>query len=236
LSRMRSPMTSRSNCAKDNRTFRVKRPIDRLTRSLADLLVDHHDVDPPRREVSPNFARCRAGQSRPEGRRQDCDTTAPRAAARDHRRHGDPLGALRKPGKHSCAGKRVAPGRVTRRMIATRRLATNSVSEFESPSPARAERPTPLFREAAFHGRLGLLTFCSKPARARATTYQHRWRPIPRLPLTPTPGLDGFAAGTSWARVQDGRQARRCGSGDTGSSLPDPKTLLAFCPFVACGP
>jgi hypothetical protein len=27
LSRMRSPMTSRSNCAKDNRTLRVKRPI-----------------------------------------------------------------------------------------------------------------------------------------------------------------------------------------------------------------
>jgi hypothetical protein len=25
LSRMRSPMTSRSNCAKDNRTLRVKR-------------------------------------------------------------------------------------------------------------------------------------------------------------------------------------------------------------------
>src|ERR1700757_1257788 len=28
LSRMRSPMTSRSNCAKDNRTFRVRRPIE----------------------------------------------------------------------------------------------------------------------------------------------------------------------------------------------------------------
>src|SRR5258708_18520586 len=28
LSRMRSPMTSRSNCAKDNRTLRVKRPIE----------------------------------------------------------------------------------------------------------------------------------------------------------------------------------------------------------------
>src|SRR6516164_9968684 len=28
LSRMRSPMTSRSNCAKDNSTFSVKRPID----------------------------------------------------------------------------------------------------------------------------------------------------------------------------------------------------------------
>src|ERR1700758_552820 len=28
LSRMRSPMTSRSNCAKDNKTFRVKRPIE----------------------------------------------------------------------------------------------------------------------------------------------------------------------------------------------------------------
>jgi len=28
LSRMRSPMTSRSNCAKDNRTLRVSRPIE----------------------------------------------------------------------------------------------------------------------------------------------------------------------------------------------------------------
>src|SRR5215468_5538664 len=28
LSRMRSPMTSRLKCAKDNRTFRVKRPIE----------------------------------------------------------------------------------------------------------------------------------------------------------------------------------------------------------------
>ena len=28
LSRMRSPMTSRSNCAKDNKTFRVRRPIE----------------------------------------------------------------------------------------------------------------------------------------------------------------------------------------------------------------
>jgi hypothetical protein len=27
LSRIRSPMTSRSNCAKDNSTLRVKRPI-----------------------------------------------------------------------------------------------------------------------------------------------------------------------------------------------------------------
>jgi hypothetical protein len=28
LSRMRSPTTSRSNCAKDNKTFRVRRPIE----------------------------------------------------------------------------------------------------------------------------------------------------------------------------------------------------------------
>ena len=28
LSRMRSPMTSRSNCAKDNKKFRVRRPIE----------------------------------------------------------------------------------------------------------------------------------------------------------------------------------------------------------------
>src|SRR2546421_4699050 len=72
LSRIRSPMTSRSNCAKDNRTFRVKRPIELRDRNercapgiedLDDLgkigersgqpvdLVDDHDVDPPRREV-----------------------------------------------------------------------------------------------------------------------------------------------------------------------------------------
>jgi hypothetical protein len=79
LSRMRSPMTSRSNCAKDNRTLRVKRPIEVVVlnccvtdneggapriEDLDDLgkigeragqpvdLVDNDDVDPPRREVS----------------------------------------------------------------------------------------------------------------------------------------------------------------------------------------
>src|SRR5713226_9620688 len=34
-----------------------------------------------------------------------------------------PLGPLRRPEKYSCARKRAAPGRVTRRMTATRRLA-----------------------------------------------------------------------------------------------------------------
>ena len=77
----------------------------------------------PRFTRSPNLARCRAGQSRPERRRQDCGATAARAAARHHRRHRDPLGPLRRPEKYSCAGKRVAPGRVARRMTATRRLA-----------------------------------------------------------------------------------------------------------------
>src|SRR5439155_25980424 len=65
----------------------------------------------------------RAGLSRPKRRRQDCGATAARAATRHHRRHRDPFRPLRKPGKCSCAGKRVAPGRVTRRMTATRRLA-----------------------------------------------------------------------------------------------------------------
>src|SRR6266566_8005887 len=78
LSRMRSPMTSRSNCAKDNRTLRVKRPIEvvvlnccvtdtkeaplasRISTILAKSasgagqpvdLVDNDGVDPPRREV-----------------------------------------------------------------------------------------------------------------------------------------------------------------------------------------
>src|SRR5208282_3750561 len=55
--------------------------------------------------------------------RQDCGATAPRAAARPHRRHRDPLRPLRKPGKYSCAGRRAARGRVARRMTATRRLA-----------------------------------------------------------------------------------------------------------------
>jgi hypothetical protein len=56
-------------------------------------------------------------------KRQTGGGRARRAIARYHRRHRDPLGPLRKPGKHSCTGKRIAPGRVTRRMTATRRLA-----------------------------------------------------------------------------------------------------------------
>src|SRR6266550_6569512 len=71
LSRMRSPMTSRSNCAKDNSTFRVKRPIEvvalnccvtdtkdaplasRISTILAKSvdLIDDHDIDPTRRDV-----------------------------------------------------------------------------------------------------------------------------------------------------------------------------------------
>src|SRR5208282_2929692 len=77
----------------------------------------------PAVQRSPYVARCRSGQPRAERRRQDCGATAPRAAARPHRRHRDPLRPLRKPGKYSCAGRRAAPGRVTRRMTATRRLA-----------------------------------------------------------------------------------------------------------------
>src|SRR5467141_920202 len=77
LSRMRSPMTSRSNWAKDNRMYRVRRPIEvvvlnccvtetkeaplasRISTILAKSasgqpvdLVDNDGVDPPRREVS----------------------------------------------------------------------------------------------------------------------------------------------------------------------------------------
>src|SRR5580692_10135470 len=78
LSRMRSSMTSRSNCAKDSRTLRVKRPIEVVVLNccvnryegralgIEDLddfgkigeragqpidLVDDHRVDPPRRDV-----------------------------------------------------------------------------------------------------------------------------------------------------------------------------------------
>src|SRR5947208_12176711 len=77
LSRMRSPMTSRSNCAKDSRTLRVKRPIDVVVLNccvtetndasrIQDLddfgkigeragqpvdLVDDNGIDPTRRNV-----------------------------------------------------------------------------------------------------------------------------------------------------------------------------------------
>src|SRR6266581_3209842 len=77
LSRMRSPMTSRSNCAKDNRMFNVKRPIEVVVlnccvtetkdaprvEDLDDLgkigqragqpvdLVDDNNIDPPGRDV-----------------------------------------------------------------------------------------------------------------------------------------------------------------------------------------
>ena len=78
MSRMRSPMTSRSNCAKDSRTLRVKRPIEVVVlnccvtetkdaplriEDLDDLgkigeragqpvdLVDDDGIDPPRRDV-----------------------------------------------------------------------------------------------------------------------------------------------------------------------------------------
>jgi hypothetical protein len=42
-------------------------------------------------------------------------TTRP---ARPHRRHRDPLGPLRRPEEYSCAGRRVAPRWITRRMTA----------------------------------------------------------------------------------------------------------------------
>src|SRR6516165_2932911 len=91
LSRMRSPMTSRSNCAKDNRTLRVKRPIEvvvlnccvtetndelrasRISTILAKIgeragqpvdLVDDHDIDAPCRDVGEQPL-----QSRPTHRR-----------------------------------------------------------------------------------------------------------------------------------------------------------------------
>src|SRR5271169_6177444 len=87
LSRMRSPMTSRSNCAKDNRTLRVRRPIEVVvlnccvteTNRVEDLddlgeigeragqpvdLVDDHDIDAPRRDVGEQPL-----QSRPTHRR-----------------------------------------------------------------------------------------------------------------------------------------------------------------------
>src|SRR6202049_4415228 len=78
LSRMRSPMTSRSNCAKDNSTLRVKRPIEVVVLNccvtetkdaslgVEDLdnlgkigeragqpvdLVDDHRIDPPRCDI-----------------------------------------------------------------------------------------------------------------------------------------------------------------------------------------
>src|SRR5215472_7986187 len=75
LSRMRSPITSRSNCAKDSRTLRVKRPIEvellryrnkRGASRIEDLdvlgkigkragqpvdLIDNHGIDPPRGDV-----------------------------------------------------------------------------------------------------------------------------------------------------------------------------------------
>src|ERR1700751_2002591 len=88
---MRSPMTSRSNCAKDNRTLRVRRPIEvvvlnccvtetkdallasRISPILAKIgegagqpidLVDDHDIDPPCRDVGEQPL-----QSRPTHRR-----------------------------------------------------------------------------------------------------------------------------------------------------------------------
>src|SRR6516225_7672596 len=91
LSRMRSPMTSRSNWAKDNRTLRVRRPIEvvvlnccvtetkeaplasRISTILAKSasergqpvdLVDDHDIDPPCRDVGEQLL-----QSRPTHRR-----------------------------------------------------------------------------------------------------------------------------------------------------------------------
>src|SRR6516225_1780797 len=104
LSRMRSPMTSRSNCAKDNRTFNVKRPIEvvvlnccvtetkRRAPGVEDLddlgkigeragqpidLVDDHDVDPPRGDVGKQLL-----QSRPLHRRAGAPAVIiPRAQA-----------------------------------------------------------------------------------------------------------------------------------------------------------
>src|SRR5712672_903970 len=45
LSRMRSPMTSRSNCAKDNRTLRVKRPIEVVVLNCCVTETKQHQVE-----------------------------------------------------------------------------------------------------------------------------------------------------------------------------------------------
>jgi hypothetical protein len=90
---------------------------DKMAEALgcyAEYVEDPEDTRP-----ALHRARCRAGRSRPEHRHQDRGATARRAAAWHHRCQCDPFGPLRKPGKYSGAGKRVAPGRVTRRMSQT---------------------------------------------------------------------------------------------------------------------
>src|SRR5580693_4513420 len=52
LSRMRSPMTSRSNCAKDNSTLRVKRPIEVVV-----LNCDAAERNRPLRDLHPQIVR-----------------------------------------------------------------------------------------------------------------------------------------------------------------------------------
>src|SRR6266850_3541976 len=86
LSRMRSPVTSRSNWAKDNSTLRVSRPIELVVLNcwvtetndtplrIEDLdqpgkigqrpgqpvdFVDHHDVDPAGPDVGKQVLQCR---------------------------------------------------------------------------------------------------------------------------------------------------------------------------------
>src|SRR5437588_13096529 len=61
LSRMRSPMTSRSNCAKDSRTLRVKLPIEVV---VLNLLRDRNKGRSPRIEDLDNLGKIgeRAGQ------------------------------------------------------------------------------------------------------------------------------------------------------------------------------
>src|SRR5712691_8606981 len=55
LSRMRSPMTSRSNCAKDNITLRVRRRIEVVVLNCCVT----ETKDPPRRYIGEQLLQCR---------------------------------------------------------------------------------------------------------------------------------------------------------------------------------
>src|SRR5689334_18372602 len=103
LSRMRSPMTSRPNCAKDSRMLRVRRPIDvvvlnccvietkdalltsRISTILAKIgeragepidFVDNDRIDPTRRDVGEQLA-------------EPADPSSRLRTRRRHNLHGD---------------------------------------------------------------------------------------------------------------------------------------------------
>src|ERR1700720_1131429 len=66
LSRMRSPMTSRSNCAKDRRTLRVRRPIEVV---VLNCWVTDTKETPAASKISTIFAKsAKDRESRPFGR------------------------------------------------------------------------------------------------------------------------------------------------------------------------